>query len=82
MIFSAANRRSSHEDLFERSNVGMKQAADSDLVMTPDDVAELLQIKPRQLERFGIPACRLGHKTVRYLRADVLAWLEQQRKTA
>lgn len=60
----------------------MKTAPEPDIaVMKPDEVAKLLQIDKRQLSRFGIPACRLGHKTVRYLRADVLAWIETQRSS-
>jgi hypothetical protein len=50
-----------------------------DVLLTPAETAAWLKIKPRQLERFGVPAVRLGHKTIRYLRADVLAWLQTQR---
>jgi hypothetical protein len=50
-------------------------------VLTPQQVAAWLQIKPRQVERFGIPCLVLGHKTRRYLRADVLAWLAAQRSS-
>jgi predicted DNA-binding transcriptional regulator AlpA len=49
--------------------------------MTPAEVAVWLHLKPRQLERFGVPSLKLGHKTVRYIKADVLAWLTSQ-KTA
>ena len=49
-------------------------------VLTREQVAAWLQIRPRQVERFGIPCIPLGRKTVRYLRADVAAWLTQQRK--
>ena len=55
-------------------------AEGADVVMTPAEVATWLHLKPRQLERFGVPAIRLSHKITRYLRADVLAWLAQQRK--
>lgn len=48
-------------------------------VLTRDEVAAWLQVRPRQLERLGVPCLALGRKTLRYLRADVLAWLEAQR---
>lgn len=49
-------------------------------VLTREQVAELLQLKPRQLDRLGVPCLDLGHKTKRYLAKDVLAWLETQRR--
>ena len=55
---------------------------DSDAVLTRDEVARWLKVRPRQVERLGIPCLVLGHKTVRYLRADVLRWLEEQRRSA
>lgn len=48
-------------------------------VMTRIEVAAWLQVKPRQVDRMGIPCIQLGRKTVRYLRADVMAWLVAQR---
>jgi hypothetical protein len=50
--------------------------------MTRIEVAAWLKVKPRQVERLGVPHIALGRKTVRYLRADVLAWLERQRKAS
>jgi hypothetical protein len=55
---------------------------DRDDVLTRDQVAAWLQVKPRQVERLGVPCLRLGSKTLRYLRRDVLKWLEQQRRAA
>ena len=54
-------------------------AAVADAVLTPLEVARWLKIKPRQLDRLGVPCLRLGHRTHRYLRADVQRWLEGQR---
>ena len=51
-------------------------------VLTRTEVAAWLKVKPRQVERLGVPCIALGRKTVRYLRADVLTWLQQQRRTA
>lgn len=51
-------------------------------VMTRVEVAAWLKVKPRQVDRLGVPCMTLGRKTVRYLRADVLAWLQQQRKAS
>lgn len=50
-------------------------------ILTRDDVARWLKIRPRQVERLGVPCVDLGRKTKRYFRADVLAWLEAQRST-
>ena len=49
-------------------------------VMTQIEVAAWLKLKPRQVARLGVPCLPLGRKTLRYLRSDVLAWLEQQRR--
>lgn len=51
-------------------------------VMTREQVATWLQVAPRQIERMGVPVLRLGAKTVRYMRSDVLRWLEAQRVPA
>lgn len=48
-------------------------------VLTRDEIAAWLKVRPRQVERLGVPCIHLGRKTLRYLRADVLAWLESQR---
>ena len=50
-------------------------------MLTAQQATAWLQIGPRQVERFGIPCLMLGHKTRRYLRADVLAWLVAQRSS-
>jgi hypothetical protein len=50
------------------------------VILTQKQVAEWLQLRPRQLERLGVPCLNLGHKTKRYLRQDVLAWLNTQRR--
>jgi hypothetical protein len=55
-----------------------RQSADD--VLTREQVAALLQVKPRQVERLGVPVLDLGRRTKRYLRNDVLAWLEAQRR--
>ena len=48
-------------------------------ILTRDEVADWLKVKPRQVERLGIPCLDLGRKTKRYLRRDVVAWIEGQR---
>jgi len=53
----------------------------SDAILTRDEVAAWLKVKPRQVERLGVPCLDLGRKTKRYVTKDVLAWLEAQRKT-
>ena len=52
----------------------------ADVILTPAEVAHWLQVEERQLARFGVPAVKLGHKTVRYIKSDVLSWLASQRK--
>lgn len=51
-------------------------------VLTREQVAAWLQVRPRQLDRLGVPCLDLGHKTKRYLAQDVEAWLEAQRRLA
>ncbi len=49
-------------------------------VLTRQQVADFLQVRPRQVERLGVPCLNLGRKTKRYVREAVLAWLEAQRR--
>jgi len=51
-----------------------------DAVLTRAEVAAWLKVQPRQVERLGVPCVDLGRKTKRYLRRDVLAWLEAHRR--
>lgn len=48
-------------------------------VLTREEVAAWLKVKPRQVQRLGIPCVTLGRKTKRYFARDVLAWLETHR---
>lgn len=48
-------------------------------ILTLQEVAAWLKIEPRQVLRLGIPCCDLGHKTKRFMEADVRAWLEARR---
>ena len=59
----------------------MKAVADTDDILTPQEVAQWLHVNPRQLYRIGVPARVLGHKTIRYVRREVLEWLQQQPRT-
>ena len=52
------------------------------VVLTRDEVAAWLKVKPRQVERLGVPCLDLGRKTKRYLAKDVFTWLEEQRRPA
>ena len=49
-------------------------------VLTPQETAEWLKVRPRQLGVLGVPYLDWGHKTKRYLAKDVEAWLEEQRQ--
>ena len=51
-----------------------------DALLTPAEVADWLKIKPRQVERLGVPCLDMGRKTKRYLREDVERWLQRMRK--
>jgi len=50
-------------------------------ILTLQEVAAWLKITPRHVLRLGIPCCDLGHKTKRFLEADIRAWLERRRST-
>ncbi len=50
-----------------------------DAILTRDEVAAWLKLRPRQVERLGVPCLDLGRKTKRYLGRDVLEWLEAHR---
>jgi hypothetical protein len=49
-------------------------------ILTLQEVAAWLKIKPRQVLRLGVPCLDLGRKTKRFLVSDVLAWLERRRE--
>lgn len=54
---------------------------DIDQLLTPAEVAELLKLQPSTLVewrrlRKGPRHIRVGHRTVRYRRSDIDAWLE------
>ncbi len=51
-----------------------------DAILTRDEVADWLKVRPRQVERLGVPYLDLGRKTKRYLGRDVLEWLEAHRR--
>lgn len=57
------------------------ESPDGPEILTREQVARWLQVRPRQVERLGVPCLPLGRKTVRYFRSDVLAWLEEQRSS-
>ena len=50
-------------------------------VLTMQEVAAWLKVRPRQVLRLGIPCLDLGYKTKRFLAQDVWAWLEQRRES-
>jgi hypothetical protein len=51
-----------------------------DAILTRDEVASWLKVKPRQVERLGVPVLDLGPKTKRYLARDVQVWLDTLRR--
>ncbi len=48
-------------------------------ILTREEVAGWLRVKPRQVERLGIPCIDLGRKTKRYFAKDVFVWLQARR---
>src|SRR5438309_1825137 len=62
--------------LEEQRNRAVPAASD---ILTRDEVAAWLKVKPRQVERLRVPCLDLGVKTKRYLRSDVEAWLQAKR---
>ncbi len=58
---------------------GDMQQLHPETILPRDEVAEWLKVKPRQVERLGVPCIDLGRKTKRYFSKDVVAWLEAKR---
>jgi len=54
---------------------------DPDAILTCRQVAQWLQLTPRQVQRLGIPYFDLGPKNRRYRARDVMAHLETKRRT-
>lgn len=48
--------------------------------LTLEEVAAWLKIDRHKVRALGIPCFPWGRKSLRFLRADVIAWIEQQRK--
>jgi hypothetical protein len=46
------------------------QPPHSETILTRDEVAGWLKVRPRQVERLGIPCIDLGRKTKRYFAKD------------
>ena len=74
--------RALHEEVVAEADGGRQGGDEFPRVLTGQQVAELLQVRPRQLDRLGVPCLHLGHKTKRYFAKDVQAWLEAQRQLA
>jgi len=55
------------------------QPGDPNGILTRDEVARWLKVRPRQVERLGVPCLDLGRKTKRYIVKDVLGWLHAKR---
>jgi len=55
------------------------QLGPANAILTRDEVAAWLKVRPRQVERLGIPCLDLGRKTKRYVAEDVLVWLQAKR---
>jgi hypothetical protein len=53
-------------------------ASPSDVLWTLEETAARLRVKKRQVQRLGVPAVRLGHRTLRYRPADVERWLAER----
>ena len=57
----------------------MTQHPDPGAILTRDEVASWIKVRPRQVERMGVPCLDLGRRTKRYLAHDVLTWIEKHR---
>ena len=58
------------------------QPAHADAILTRDEVAGWLKLRPRQVERLGIPCIDLGRKTKRYLARDVICGFRRSASSA
>jgi hypothetical protein len=60
--------------LAERARVAELPA---DTLLTPEETAAWLGLDTvRHLTRLGVPSLRLGHRTTRYRKGTVAAWLD------
>lgn len=78
MVFAESLSQVAHDHATSQ----LETPRSDDTILTAQEVAEWLKTRPRQVERLGIPTLALGHKTIRYLRADVLEWLKAKRTDA
>jgi len=58
------------------------QSTDPNGILTRDEVARWLKVRPRQVERLGVPCLDLGRKTKRYVVKDLHEWLQAKRDEA
>jgi len=53
-----------------------------DTLLTCAQVGDWLQLRPRQVQRLGVPFIDCGERNRRYLVRDVRAWIEARRRGA
>jgi len=51
-------------------------------LLTAADVGRFLQLEPKKVYELSIPVVRLSERRVRYLEADVLAYVRKNRGTS
>jgi len=57
-------------------------AAGLEPLLTADQVARYLGVRPKRVYELGIPSVRLAVRTLRWRRADVEAWLTERSSVA
>ena len=56
--------------------------ADLERLLTAEDVAAILAVRPKRVYELGIPSVRLAVRTLRWRRIDVEAWLAARTSVA
>lgn len=52
---------------------------DLEPLLTAEQVAHILGVRPKRVYELGIPCVRLSARSLRYRRADVVSWIEGRR---
>ena len=58
--------------------ITLAKAYPPETILTPEQVADWLQVSKRTLQRLSMPSITIGHRTVRYLAKDVIDYLERR----
>jgi predicted DNA-binding transcriptional regulator AlpA len=59
--------------------IGNPRLNEIDPLLTAEEVAAILGVRPKRVYELGIPSVQLSARSLRYRRDDVVSWIEERR---